>query len=58
MLRDKKGNRWRGLFEKRKEDKIEGGGRRDEGWKVVFWNVAGLGNKDRDFWKGLREWEC
>jgi len=26
-------------------------------WKVAFWNVAGLGNKDRDFWKCLEEWE-
>lgn len=21
------------------------------------WNVVGLGNKDRDFWSGLREWD-
>lgn len=21
-----------------------------EGWKIVFWNVAGLGNKDKEFW--------
>lgn len=25
--------------------------------KVVFWNVAGLENKDKDFWEGLREWD-
>lgn len=24
---------------------------------MVFWNVAGLGNKDGDFWKGLKEWD-
>jgi len=22
-----------------------------EEWRVAFWNVAGLRNKDRDFWK-------
>lgn len=25
----------------------------EDEWKVIFWNVAGLRNKDRDFWKGL-----
>ncbi|KMQ82048.1 hypothetical protein RF55_24379, partial [Lasius niger] len=27
------------------------------GCKIGFWNVAGLGNKDVDFWEGLREWD-
>jgi len=22
-----------------------------------FWNVAGIGNKDEKFWKGLRRWD-
>lgn len=26
-------------------------------FRVGFWNVAGLMNKDEDFWKGLREWD-
>lgn len=26
-------------------------------WRVVFWNVAGLKNKDRDFWRRLSDWE-
>lgn len=26
-------------------------------YRIVFWNVAGLNNKDRDFWKELREWD-
>jgi len=26
-----------------------------EGWKVVFWNVTGLRNKDKEFWTGLVE---
>lgn len=24
---------------------------------ISFWNVAGLRNKDREFWRRLREWE-
>jgi len=26
-------------------------------WKIVFWNVAGLYNKDENFWKKLGDWE-
>lgn len=33
------------------------GGRKRENWKVCFWNVAGLGNKDKDFWDGLEKWD-
>ena len=25
--------------------------------KIAFWNVAGLGNKDKDFWDNLKEWD-
>lgn len=25
--------------------------------KIAFWNVVDLGNKDKDFWKGLEEWD-
>jgi len=25
--------------------------------KIAFWNVAGVGNKDREFWKGIVEWD-
>jgi hypothetical protein len=25
---------------------------REEGWRVMFWNVAGIWNKDEEFWKG------
>jgi len=24
---------------------------------VAFWNVAGLGNKDKEFWVGLKSWD-
>lgn len=34
--------------------KEEGGGeRRKRDVGIVFWNVAGLKNKDGEFWKGL-----
>jgi len=33
--------------EKKKENK----------WKVMFWNVIELKNKDKEFWKGLENWE-
>lgn len=39
------------------------GGERTEDWRgrkgdvKGFWNVAGLRNKDRDFWKGLIDWD-
>lgn len=26
-------------------------------FKVTFWNVAGMENKDKEFWDGLREWD-
>lgn len=34
-----------------------GGGEEEKGWRIGFWNVAGLRNKDEDFWAGLRKWE-
>jgi len=44
---------WRDGMEKRGIEKKE-----NEGYiKVAFWNVAGLGNKDKQFWKGLEEWD-
>lgn len=37
---------------------IESGKERREGkWKVAFWNVVGVRNKDKDFWEGLEEWD-
>ncbi|EZA62843.1 hypothetical protein X777_01158 [Ooceraea biroi] len=26
-------------------------------WRIAFWNVAGLGNKDKDFWDGIKDWD-
>jgi len=26
-------------------------------YKIAFWNVAGLLNKDKEFWRGLEEWD-
>lgn len=28
-----------------------------KGYKIGFWNVASLENKDREFWEGLKEWD-
>lgn len=30
--------------------------RGESGIRIGLWNVAGLGNKDRDFWKKLEDW--
>ncbi|EZA49488.1 hypothetical protein X777_12282 [Ooceraea biroi] len=30
---------------------------RGKDWRVAFWNVAGLHNKDECFWKSLKEWD-
>jgi len=35
----------------------EMGGRREGDWRIGFWNVAGLKNKDEEFWKGLKKWD-
>jgi len=24
---------------------------------MAFWNVAGLGNKNGEFWKGINDWD-
>ena len=34
-----------------------GRGGEASGYKVAFWNVAGLRSKDGEFWKGLEEWD-
>jgi len=31
--------------------------KREKGWKIGFWNVAGIENKNEKFWKGLRRWD-
>jgi len=28
-----------------------------KGLGIAFWNVAGLGNKDRKFWESLKKWD-
>lgn len=27
------------------------------GRKLIFWNIAGLGNKDKEFWKFIRNYD-
>lgn len=45
---ERKGN-WR-IERKHKEEKIKG-------WKVAFWNVARMGNKDKGFREIIEEWD-
>jgi len=33
-------------------------GERKEGTDIAFWNVAELGNKDREFWRELGQWDA
>lgn len=45
-------------MEERVEDKeVEGivEGENEGGLRVAFWNVAGLGNKDMEFWEAFRD---
>ncbi|KMQ88770.1 hypothetical protein RF55_11684 [Lasius niger] len=35
----------------------ERGGKEEEIWKVTFWNIAGLKNKDKGFWDRIGEWD-
>lgn len=36
---------------RRRENKVGGQGERggEDEWRIPFWNVAGLGNKDKEF---------
>jgi len=53
--RKEDGKRRRRMKETGREE--EGGAEKEKGLKIAFWNVAGLKNKDREFWKNLEEWE-
>ena len=33
------------------------GGERKEGLKLCFWNIAGIGNKNRDVWRYLESYD-
>ena len=35
---------------------MRGDGRRGGRWKIVFWNIAEMENKDREFWKDMENW--
>lgn len=70
-LKDEKGNKiWRKGGRESGEGRVrrievrreKGGGEKrksleEKDWKIGFWNVAGLANKDREFWEGLKNWE-
>lgn len=51
------GGAWRDGREEGEEEWTEEKRGGEGGTKVVFWNVAGLRNKDKDFWKGLKDWD-
>lgn len=70
VLKDWRDRVWKGMQrgdeeEKTEEQKRERGGIRgtrekgeeEKAWGVMFWNVAGLGNKDKDFQEELDRWE-
>lgn len=42
---------------RRRREGKKGGKRKKNIYKIAFWNVAGLRNKDKEFWQGLREWD-
>lgn len=47
-----------GMEEESEEEEIGrvmGKGGEKIGWRVGFWNVAGLRNKDRNFWEVIKE---
>lgn len=55
MLKDGKRNKVGGEGGKRGSEIEKGEGRESRrGWKIAFWNMAGLGNKDRNFWGGAK----
>ncbi|XP_071580245.1 uncharacterized protein [Temnothorax nylanderi] len=47
----------RGEAEGYKEGEERDDRRGEETWKVAFWNVADITNKDKDFWEGIEEWD-
>lgn len=53
-----KGNGWEGKeISSKREGKEREGGREKRGVFKTFWNVAGLLNKDKEFWRGPEEWD-
>ncbi|XP_066593188.1 golgin subfamily A member 6-like protein 22 [Prorops nasuta] len=59
------GKKWEGErkgTEKRREGIGGGEGRKEEkrkgrGIEIAFWNVAGVGNKEEDFWRKIGKWD-
>jgi len=51
------GWRGRGIEEEQRRSGRKGEGEGKEVVKVGFWNVAGIGNKDREFWRGIESWD-
>ena len=51
------GEEGEGIIEEKGEEGEKKREAEEERIKIVFWNVAGLGNKGKDFWKEIREWD-
>lgn len=50
--REREGKGDKGI-KRRKEEKVEQKGV----WKAVFWNIAGVENKDKEFWQRAKRWD-
>lgn len=59
MRRGKRGGGGVRKWDKKREKRGGGGAERrgEGGLGVIFWNVAGLRSKDRNFWRSLEKWE-
>lgn len=51
--RQRSERRWRNKCGAEKEDEMKGNKKKI--FKITFWDVAGLKNKDRKFWEGLKD---
>lgn len=45
---------WRVRTEEGEEERKGKGKAEKRTWSITFWDVAGMQNKDIEFWKGLR----
>lgn len=45
------------IGKKRKGDSMEKMRVVGRGYKMGFWNITGIGNKDMDFWEVIKEWD-
>lgn len=51
--RTRNGSRDAGIEKRKTRGRVE----KEETWSITFWNVAGIQNKDKDFWENLKRWD-